>query len=151
MIRSSWVRFAQVLGVCGMLLGCTCNPPECLKSSGFTETTLHQVGQLEGEALVSTGQAGVLLYGPYVAMQAGKYRLTVRGQVEGAGSGWVDVVSQKGVKEHAKFPFSPAADGSLVQGQVVLEAPVEDLEVRVYVGEKDKVKVLGYELVPAKE
>lgn len=84
-------------------------------------------------------------------MRAGKYRLTVRGQVEGIASGWVDVVSQKGAKVHAKFPFSPATDGSLVQGQVVLEAPVEDLKVRVYVGGKGKVKVVEYELVPAKE
>lgn len=147
---SKCVRFAQVLVACGILLGCTCSPPECLKSSGFTQATPHKVGVLEANALVSTGQAGFLLYGPYVAMKAGKYRLEVSGQAQGPSSGYVDVVSQKGTKKHAQFSFSPA-DRSLVQGQVVLKEPVEDLEVRVYVGNGDKVRVEGYELVPLRD
>lgn len=134
--------------VSAVLLGCTCTPPECLKTSGFDPNTPHQVGKLEGRALVSDGRPGFLLYGPYVAMQAGKYRLKVYGQAERADSAWVDVVSDKGKTQHAKFPIAQGS-GTLAQGEVELQAQVSDLEVRVYVDPNAKVKLEGYEFKPA--
>ena len=38
--------------------------------------------------------------------------------------------------------------GILAEGQIQLDAPVEDIEIRVYVGAKDDVTLEGYELVP---
>ena len=36
----------------------------------------------------------------------------------------------------------------MAQGVVTLESPVKDVEVRVFVGEQDAVRLDGYELVP---
>jgi len=41
--------------------------------------------------------------------------------------------------------------GVLSSGRVVLEESVDDLEVRVYVGADDEVRLDGYELVPVRD
>ncbi|SHJ01087.1 hypothetical protein [Desulfofundulus thermosubterraneus] len=113
--------------------------------------TLTQVGILKEGRLVSDGRAGFLLFGPYSPVKAGEYRLVVKGSASAVDSAWVDVVSQKGTVQHAKFPLAVTTEGIsgvLADGLVRLEAPVDDLEVRVYVGAQDRVQLEGYELTP---
>ena len=75
----------------------------------------------------------------------------LKGSASAVDSAWVDVVSQKGTVQHAKFPLSvtpQGVPGVLADGLVRIEAPVDDLEVRVYVGAQDRVRLEGYELTP---
>jgi hypothetical protein len=109
-----------------------------------------EVGELRDDSLVSTGQPGFLVYGPYVPMNAGNYTLVVTGVASSTGSAWVDVVSGLGSVQHAKFTLTPTAEGEtgvLASGQVSLDEDVGDLEVRVYVGADDQVRLDGYEFV----
>lgn len=108
-----------------------------------------QVGRFDNGVLVTTGNAGFLVYGPYVPVNAGEYRLVVNGAASSVASAWVDVAS--GSIQHAKFPLSETQEsetGVLASGLVVLDNSVSDLEVRVFVGAEDEVRLEGYELVP---
>lgn len=134
-----------------------CIPPICLKYQTFTEKTLSQVGLIKkvglikNGQLISEGERGFLLSGPYLPLEAGVYRLVVRGEGTVTDAAWVDVVSQKGKVQHARFPLSSTDDvntGILVDGRVTLESPVKDVEVRVFVGGQDVVRLNGYELIP---
>jgi len=110
------------------------------------------VGRLEHGVLASDGNPGVLVFGPYIAMEPGEYKLTVYGSAEEVATSWVDVVSGKDALPHAKFPLRtwPAgSSGVLAEGLVVLPAPAKDIQVRVYVGAKDVVRLVGYDLVQA--
>lgn len=120
-------------------------------SNEYLEFMPRQVGQMTNEGLKSDGRAGFLSFGPYSPMKAGEYRLVVKGSASAVDSAWVDVVSQKGTVQHAKFPLAVTTEGVsgvLADGLVRLEAPVDDLEVRVYVGAQDRVQLEGYELTP---
>jgi hypothetical protein len=102
---------------------------------------------------MSTGERGFLAYGPYLPMDAGDYKLVVKGSASSVATAWVDVVSERGTIQHAKFPLCETPEGKsgvLASGRVILEEPVDDLEVRVYVEEQDIVCLDGYELVPIK-
>lgn len=111
-----------------------------------------QVGSFRDSTVVSTGRAGFLVYGPNVAMSAGEYRLVVSGSAPVVASAFVDVVSGVGNEQHARSALSATtgdATGVLASGHVFLDRDVVDLEVRVYVGSDDAVRLTGYELVPA--
>ncbi|MFN2122894.1 MAG: DUF7024 domain-containing protein, partial [Candidatus Promineifilaceae bacterium] len=126
-------------------------PPVCLKQQAFTENSPSQVGVIENGQLVSDGKQGFLFFGFYRPLNASRYRLVVRGEGTVTDTAWVDVVSQKGTVQHARFPLSSTSDGNkgvLAEGVVTLESPVKDVEVRVFVGEQDVVRLDGYELVP---
>lgn len=124
-----------------------------LHMDGFTREALSQVGSLKDSALVTTGREGFLSFGPYATMGSGKYRLVVKGTAEVIESAWVDVVSGSGAVEHARFELSSSfydETGVLAAGTVILPEAVDDLEVRIYVGEGDSVRLDGYKLVPVR-
>lgn len=135
-----------------LLFRSRCIPPRCLEVKGGDLANLpRQVGCYDSGTVFSDGRKGFLVYGPYVYMTAGEYRLFVKGTASSTASGWVDVVSELGTVQHAKFPLSQTPEdttGTLASGQVILDIPVDDLEARVYVGADDKVRLHGYELVP---
>ncbi|MBA2880011.1 hypothetical protein HNR65_000318 [Desulfosalsimonas propionicica] len=114
-------------------------------------TTFTQVGAIKNRALVSTGESGFLLYGPYKSLKAGKYHLTVKGSASTIDSAWVDVVSEEGTIEHARFPVDKEMGkekGILVSGNVTLEKSVQDLEVRVWVSKQDTISIDSYSIQP---
>jgi hypothetical protein len=127
-----------------------CFLPMCLKQASFFSYTYSLVGALQEGRLVSSGRAGFLHFGPYVPMVAGHYKLLVRGKGNMTSSAWVDVVSGRGSIEYGKFALARTAHegGVLAEGLIQLDAPVEDIEIRVYVGAEDDVSLEGYELVP---
>ncbi|WAK02062.1 hypothetical protein [Methylobacter sp. YRD-M1] len=108
------------------------------------------VGRIENIGIVSDRRSGYLVYGPYQPVAAGKYKLILRGKSEKSDSALVDVVSSKGTSLHEAFALKPTThdSGVLAEGQIQLDAPVEDIEIRVYVGAEDDVTLEGYELVP---
>ena len=68
-----------------------CLPPNCLKRGGFVSSTPSLVGTVQEGRLKSNGKAGFLHFGPYVSMEAGHYKLLVRGKGNMTSSAWVDV------------------------------------------------------------
>ena len=63
-------------------------------------------------------------------------------------------MSSKGTVEHARFSVLPSRNQGpdiLVEGFLTLESPVNDLEIRVFVGSQDVIQLEGYELMPWQE
>lgn len=144
-------RLAQEGALEGRVLKALCLAPTCLRQREFSASTPSQVGLVENGRLVTDGNQGFLHFGPYHPMAGGRYRLVVRGSANAADTAWVDVVSAKGTVQHARFAVSPTQheDSTVLAGGLVnLESPVEDIEIRVYVGEDDQVQLEGYELAP---
>lgn len=105
------------------------------------------VGKASDGARITDGQSGFLLYGPYRILHAGHYRLRVHGTSRLTEGAYVDLASRTGRQIHAKFELLPNAHGELVRNAVVhFQRDVTDLEVRVWVDERNEVEVSGYEL-----
>lgn len=95
-----------------------------------------QVGNLVRGEMVSTGQPGFLLYGPYQPLPAGRYLMDVC--FKGHARGWIDVCSQVGGKVHVRQEFDlersiAAADAGLLQVSFELACAIEDMEIRIMV------------------
>ncbi|QTP55249.1 hypothetical protein HNO51_11465 [Billgrantia sulfidoxydans] len=127
-----------------------CSEPVCLRQPHFSSSTPRQVGMVSDGNIVSDGDEGFLHFGPYVSFEPGKYHLVLRGEVRVNNAAWVDVVSGKGKVEYAKFHISGRDNGSgiIAEGYVELSTQVQDLEVRVFVGEEDQITLKGYHLIP---
>jgi len=112
--------------------------------------THSEVGKYQSGSLISIGKQGHLVFGPYVHMSAGEYTLTVLGSAPSVSATYVDVVSGKGSVTHAKFPVTSTEGDEttvLVSKLVYLDEDVSDLEVRVWVGRSDEIRMDGYQLV----
>ena len=113
------------------------------------------VGALRGGALVSTGKGGVLAYGPYLPLAAGRYRAFVHlvaGRAQPR-AGKVDVVARAGRAVLAERAIESAADAAAdTEVPLIVDfdvsAPVRDLELRVFVDEGASVELRGYEILP---
>jgi hypothetical protein len=127
-----------------------CLPPECLERRRLERFDHTLVGVLADGALTTAATAGFLHFGPYVPMRAGRYTLVIRGSAQRLDAAWVDVVSGKGTTRHAHHVLGrePVSTGDLLRTSLMLEAAVEDLEIRLHVGADDALTLLGYELRP---
>lgn len=113
-----------------------------------------EVASLQGDTLVSTGNPGFLMYGPYAPLAAGKYRLTVQGEVGAMTEGaqlLIDVASQAGATSHGETVVSTpmAGQDSIADIEFTLQNAVPDLEVRAQVTEGAQVKIRSYQIVAA--
>lgn len=95
-----------------------------------------QAGRRSGSAIVSTGQAGYLQYGPYVPMEPGLYEVTWEGRAR-SGKARFDVAFAGGqrVLRAAEVSFSGRDhDGNaLAHLRFRITERIADLEFRVYV------------------
>jgi hypothetical protein len=133
------------------LIGRTvCFAPYCLAEDEFDASSFTIVGELQDNRLLSTGTEGFIHFGPYAALKAGRYRLTVNGSAVTTATAWADVVSGRGNIRHAVFPLKATdkESGILAEGEVVFDEFVQDIEVRVYAGTEDSVVLKGYGLTP---
>lgn len=109
-----------------------------------------QVGKREGWAMRTTGAAGVILHGPYLALPAGRYRVTISGQCKFAGSrnAYVDIASHSGRDVLATTILNASSDDELLaQLDVYLEASVADFEVRIWVDHDSDLNISEMEIL----
>lgn len=120
------------------------------------DTHIHtQVGLLRDGVMQSMGKGGVLAFGPYLPLPAGRYRATVHlvgDRAEGR-IGKVDAVADVGRAVLAEQPIDGAAFSAMTgQREVMLDfdlpRPVRDLELRVFVEEGASLALKGYEILP---
>lgn len=114
-----------------------------------------EVGErIPGAGLASQGRAGWLLYGPYAAVPAGRYRAVIRGSVLPGHGGHVhvDVAHSKGQVLVAVLELDPAAlaagssGGDLVVLPFELAQAVDDLELRLRVDAAGRVSVRAIQI-----
>jgi exopolysaccharide biosynthesis predicted pyruvyltransferase EpsI/GT2 family glycosyltransferase len=92
------------------------------------------VGRIEGGSLVSDGRAGLLLFGPYKTVIAGRWKAVVSGSLEpGLGCLRIDVASRTGRVVHAALEVTAPSDR--VELGFQLDHPVHDVEIRVWTHE----------------
>jgi hypothetical protein len=114
------------------------------RGARFTELPA-QVGVRKEGYSESAGQSGFMLFGPYAALPAGRYRLSLFGQSDFTDGAYLDVVSQQGARVYARHSLGETSGGTLVHDVTVdLPENVSDLEVRVWVGERSRVRLSGY-------
>ena len=105
-----------------------------------------------GAGTSTSGRAGWLLFGPYVALPAGRYRVELQGYAEAdnAGAVHVDLARDKGATVVAAMELDAAqlADAASEDGWIVLPftlaEPASDIEVRLRVADTSRLSVSGY-------
>ena len=105
-----------------------------------------------GAGTSTSGRAGWLLFGPYVALPAGRYRVELQGYAEAdnAGAVHVDIARDKGATVVAAMELDAAqlADAASEDGWIVLPftlaEPASDIEVRLRVADTSRLSVSGY-------
>jgi hypothetical protein len=108
-----------------------------------------QIGIVNGLERRSQSSAGFMIYGPYVPIKSGKYFLSVLGSSSQLKDAYIDVVSDRGAKVYAKIALKDKRDDYLARNvEIDLSGVINDLEVRVWVGENDEIKLYGYSLKP---
>lgn len=134
--------------IASKLLKHICLPPLCLKQEEFNQATQTLSGIVTGNRLLTRGEQGFLLYGPSVEMNPGEYILTVYGSSQEHTGTWVDVASNLGKTQHARYALAPHGEHVLLEARVTLPTAVNDLEVRVFAGPQDQLQLDGYKLQP---
>lgn len=115
-------------------------------------TIASEVGERRlGAGTATTGRAGWLLFGPYAALPAGRYRAELQGFAEpdNAGTVHVDIARDKGATVLAAVELdaaqlADAAQDAWIVLPFTLDAPANDIEVRVRVGDSARLSVSGY-------
>jgi len=104
---------------------------------------LTQCGKRAAGEIVSTGQAGYLLFGPYVELRSGSYTATLIGTIESDGCGMtIDVCAHQGTTVFArKDMVDVGLDGRLVSVDFELPEVVSGVEVRLWVAEASRIQV----------
>jgi hypothetical protein len=103
--------------------------------------------------IVSNRDKGFLLHGPYIALEPGNYRVTVRGRVADSSTldAFVDVAMNKGTIILGKGPVRRPdclLDASIASIDVVVPDNCTDFEVRLWVERSARVSVSIVEVLP---
>lgn len=108
-----------------------------------------QIGRLLRGRMITAGNAGLLIYGPYVPLSAARYKVSIYGG--GIGIAWMDVCSSLGVRVHIRHEFAAEdadTETALVEADLLLESDVSDLEIRVGVNAETNLWVSRIEIHP---
>jgi Wzt C-terminal domain len=121
---------------------------------GDDDRIFNEVGLRLGNDVVCNGQEGYLIFGPYISLTAGRYRLKLRGMLnDGRLAGaHMDVVSEKGTRVIAKCQLGePDEEGCFVELPMSLDSACTDLEVRVWVSDGTDLRISMIEIEPSDE
>lgn len=113
-----------------------------------------QVGMRSGRCIQSTGKAGYLLFGPYIPLERGNYRLTIKASStdEKQKNIQVDVAADRGNVIFAKFGVNELSrDCNLVDTVITINSECNDLEIRVWIDEFTDLSISFLEIVPWKD
>jgi glycosyltransferase involved in cell wall biosynthesis len=109
-----------------------------------------EVGRLVRGRVEATGKEGVLVRGPGIHLEAGRYTVRIRGG--GRGAGTVDVVAAAGTRSCAHGRFVAAGGdedpGLLMDVDLQLDADVADMEIRIEVAAGADMWLADIEIVP---
>jgi len=91
-------------------------------------------------AILSTGREGHLLFGPYASFEAGQYRVRIDGVCRGTDT-WLDIVYEAGTNRSAFLQLVDRQDGVIGELVFMLDLPVADLEVRLWVSAETVARI----------
>jgi glycosyltransferase involved in cell wall biosynthesis len=126
-------------------------PDEVQRFWGSDNRLGTQVGKRSGRDMECTGQAGHLIYGPYIPLAAGRYQVVVRGALgeNGAAGARMDVAVDQGSLILGESMLNESgSDGCIVTLPIALDTPCTDLEIRVWVSEGSELRISMIEIAP---
>lgn len=101
-----------------------------------------QVGHRSGNAVIGSGSAGFLLYGPYTSLPVGQYRVLFVGRASTGAEAFADVVADGGdVVLGRKGLVDVRVEGIIAEFRFELDRAVSDLETRIWIGATDSVTI----------
>ena len=125
-------------------------PDGALRFWGSDHRLHTQVGQRRRCRMQSTGHSGFLVFGPYLPLAAGHYRLRAWGGGEClVGTEYIDLTSDGGGQKFCHVTLAEAAEGWRVEADIDVPIAVTDLEVRLWVDGRSDLWLDGIELIPA--
>lgn len=110
----------------------------------------QQVGYYEDGSIYTNGEAGFLIYGPYLPFAAGDYKLILEGEAISVEGALLEVVAEHGEKQLASFLISDAeleSESTIIVREVKIEEPTDLIEIRVFVYAENEMRIDGYEFV----
>ena len=137
-------------GVAIALALSACSPPteQFLGSNDKLHT--QQAGVRDGGVIKASGQPGFLVYGPYVPLEPGVYRLVAKGSLSGPSKalGVIDVTAEAGNRILASKPIvsGQSAVGDIVSLAFEVTQPITDAEFRINVTAQSTGSFTAYEL-----
>lgn len=109
-----------------------------------------QVGKRDGQTLLARGSPGFFVFGPYIPLSSGRYRITAIGKLTGPDQnvGVFDVIGESGKKTYLKLPLSSVQekDSLLLQAEFDIAKPVHDVEFRILIFNQVQGQFIRYHL-----
>ncbi len=129
------------------LAGCT---PQIEQFSGGDPKLGTQVGLRENGTIKANGQPGFLVYGPYVTLEPGVYRLLAKGSLVSPNKslGTIDIAADTGKLILATKPIvaDQGAAGSIVSLAFEVGNHITDAEFRINIAAQTTGSFIAYEL-----
>jgi hypothetical protein len=114
-----------------------------LSQASFTKATypanelFSLVGKVQADSIVASGQAGFLVFGPYVPIGVGKYKLNIYANFSGPTPelGIFDIIAQGGKLTYAKQVMinQGSQKEPLLSVEFEVDKPVNDMEFRIQI------------------
>ena len=121
-----------------------------LKEQGFPGSALTEVGLIKNQQIYTTGQAGILLQGPYTAMTKGHYRFVLYGSASNISGAWVhirSIAANRIMDAQCSFRKIKNAKSILATCEITFNKSVDKLEIRILVTKETTMQIKGYELL----
>lgn len=127
-------------------------PDHVLRYWGGDSRLKTHVGNQIGKNMMSTGRGGNLIHGPYLALEPGRYQITVRGTLDKSSpskSAHIDVsLNQGNIKLAESILSNHSSLDHLAILYVTLNEPSINLETRVWVKENVNLCISMIEIAP---
>lgn len=124
-------------------------PDGVLRLWGSDSRMLSAVGVPDRKKMRTNGQAGFLLYGPYLPMAGQSYRMTASGDAAKlVGTEMIDVTSHGGSNIYWRGSPQRVKDAWSIDQVITFDGPIKDLEIRFWVDQGTDMSVEGITLEP---
>jgi glycosyltransferase involved in cell wall biosynthesis len=127
----------------------TWRPDNVIRFLGNDRRLKSQVGQRVLTNISTSGVEGFLLFGPYKRLSSGTYQIVIHGNLEALdGTEWFDIACDAGALRLLHKNFQQLQSGIILSGSFILDHPVDDFELRVYVKTATVMTISLLELWP---
>lgn len=125
-------------------------PDNVKRFCGSDARMLTAIGKSNGTSMQTTNRAGYLLFGPYIALEAGSYSVSVRGAFGKYTSGArIDMVANNATLTLGEAALKETNQGDcLAEVAILIDMPCNDFEVRVWVTESTDLKISMISISP---
>jgi hypothetical protein len=124
-------------------------PDGVMRFFGYDSRFGTQIRQYLSTSICSTNQSGYLIFGPYMAMPAGNYNITIKGVSTMISGARMDVAVNGGSIILGESPLGEAdSDGCMVSLPITLDESCSDLEIRVWVDDISDITIGLIEIIP---